>query len=257
MNSRSLANDPLYDDDALVQFYDLENGWGADFEFCARLAAEAKSVLDLGCGTGELAAALSEKCEVVGVDPAAAMLDVARRRPGGGGVQWIAADARDLRLGRRFDLVLLTGHAFQVFLTPEDQAAALAAIARHLSPRGRFVFDSRNPAAEAWRNWTPEHSQRQLTHPKWGAVEAWNDATHDAATGIVTYETHYDVVATGRHLAATSKIRFTPKEELEPLIAGAGLHVTRWLGDWQGSSYTPTSREIIPIGGLVQLAAGA
>src|SRR3546814_10383004 len=103
----------------------LENGCGADFDFCRRLAAEAKSVLDLGCGTGELAVALSEGCDVVGVDPAPAMIEVARRRPGGDRVTWIEADARDLRLGRRFDLVLLTGHAFQVFLTRDDQAAEL------------------------------------------------------------------------------------------------------------------------------------
>jgi ubiquinone/menaquinone biosynthesis C-methylase UbiE len=250
-----VRDDPLYDDPDLASFYDLENGWGADFDFCARFATEARSVLDLGCGTGELAAALSERCEVVGVDPAAAMLAVARQRPGGDKVTWVAADARDVRLGRRFDLVLLTGHAFQVFLSPEDQRAVLSTIARHLTPRGRFLFDSRNPNAEAWLNWTPERSRRSLAHPAFGAIEAWNDAGHDAASGIVTYETHYRIVLTGKHLAAASRIRFTPKEELESLIAEAGLHVTRWLGDWRGNAWTPASREIIPVGGLVQLAS--
>ena len=255
MSSNAPAGDRLYDDAALVQFYDLENGWGADFDFCAKLAAEAKSVLDLGCGTGELAAALSETCEVVGVDPAAAMLTVARQRPGGARVTWLEADARDVRLGRHFDLVLLTGHAFQVFLTPEDQRAVLGTIARHLTPRGRFLFDSRNPAAEEWREWTPDLSRRRLAHPAFGEVEAWNDAVHDPASGIVTYETHYRIVSAGKHLAAASRIRFTAKEELESLIAVAGLHVTRWLGDRRESQWTPTSKEIIPLGGLVQLAA--
>jgi ubiquinone/menaquinone biosynthesis C-methylase UbiE len=253
MNSSAPAGDRLYDDAALVQFYDLENGWGADFDFCASLAQEARSVLDLGCGTGELAAALSATCEVVGVDPAAAMLAVARQRPGGDKATWVAADARDVRLGRRFDLVLLTGHAFQVFLTPEDQRAVLSTIARHLTPRGRFVFDSRNPDAEAWRDWTPNLSRRTPTHPALGSVEAWNDVAHDAASGIVTYETHYRIVSTGKHLTAASRIRFTPKEGLESLIAEAGLHVTRWLGDWRGNAWTPASGEIIPLGGLVQL----
>ncbi|HEY9549432.1 MAG TPA: class I SAM-dependent methyltransferase [Kiloniellaceae bacterium] len=255
MISRAPAGDRLYNDPDLVQLYDLENSWGADFYFCAGLAAEAKSVLDLGCGTGELAAGLTDGRQVVGVDPAAAMLEVAQRRPGGDKVEWIEADARGLRLGRRFDLVLLTGHAFQVFLTPEDQAAALRTIALHLSPRGRFVFDSRNPAAGAWQDWTPERSRRELLHPAFGAVEAWNDAVHDAASGIVAYETHYRIASTGRHLAARAQIRFTPKEELEELIAEAGLHATRWLGDWQEAPWTPSSREIIPLGGLVQLAA--
>jgi len=249
-----VSDDRLYDDPDLVQFYDLENGWGPDFDFCTRLAEDAKSVLDLGCGTGELAAKLAERCEVTGVDPAASMLQVARRRPGGEQVTWIQGDARGLELGRRFDLILLTGHAFQVFLTPEDQLAALRTMALHLGPQGRFLFDSRNPAAEAWRNWGPEKSRRELEHPTLGAVEAWNDVAYDPATGIATYETHYRVEATGEHLSATSKIRFTPKDELETLISEAGLHVTRWYGDWRSGPCTPASKELIPLGGLVQLA---
>lgn len=258
MTPTSPSEGAHYDDPDLVSFYDLENGWRADFDFCAGLAGEAKSVLDLGCGTGELAAGIAQRfpdCAVTGADPAVSMLDIARRRPGGEKVEWIAADARTLDLGRRFDLIVLTGHAFQVFLAPEDQLAALRTIARHLTPRGRFVFDSRNPAAEEWREWVPEESQHEVEHPTLGTVEAWNEAEHDAATGIVTYETHYRVVATGRRLAARSRIRFTPKDELEGLIAEAGLHVTRWLGDWQGSAWTPASKEIIPLGGLVQVAA--
>src|SRR3546814_21167651 len=100
----------------------LENGWGADFDFCRRLAAEAKSVLELGCGTGELAVALSEGCDVVGVDPAQAMIEVARRRPGGDRATWIEADARDHRLGRRFDMVMHTGQALQGCRPREDKA---------------------------------------------------------------------------------------------------------------------------------------
>jgi len=250
-----VTQDALYGDPALVSFYDLENAWGADFDFCAKLAQEARSVLDLGCGTGQLAAALAESREVVGVDPAGAMLTVARRRPGGERVTWIEADARTLDLGRRFDLIVLTGHAFQVFLTPEDQLAVLRSIARHLTPRGRFVFDSRNPALEASKTWGPRDSRRTLTHPALGRIEAWNEADHDAATGIVTYETHYRVAASGKHLAARSQIRFTPKEELEDLVAESGLHATRWMGDWEGSPWTAASREIIPFGGLVQLAS--
>jgi SAM-dependent methyltransferase len=245
-------DDPLYRDPELVQFYDLDNTWGPDNAFCRQMAAEAASVLDLGCGTGRLAAALAEDGrEVVGADPAAAMLEVARQRPGGDRVEWVEADARTLRLDRRFDLVLLTGHAFQVFLTPADQAAALRSIARHLNPGGRFIFDSRNPAAKEWKQWVPGVSDWELQHPTLGRVKAWNDCRHDPATGIVTYETHYRIVSSDRHLSAASQIRFTPKQELDSLIAIAGLQVSRWLGDWQGNAYRPTSKEIIPIGGTI------
>ncbi|WP_315924761.1 class I SAM-dependent methyltransferase [Mesorhizobium sp. SP-1A] len=134
--------DPLYTDPDLVQFYDVENRGGADFDYCVAFARDAGSVLDLGCGTGQLVAALSAGRCVVGVDPAEAMLDVARSRPGGKSAQWVRADARDVRLRQKFDLILLTGHAFQVFLTDADRKAVLETIAAHLESGGRFLFDT-------------------------------------------------------------------------------------------------------------------
>lgn len=244
--------DRLYHDPALADFYDLENGWdrSPDFAFCRRLAQDATSVLDLGCGTGELALALAGGRTVAGVDPAPAMLDIARAKPGAGAVDFIEGDARTLRLGRRFDLVVLTGHAFQVFLTVEDRRAALSTIAAHLAPGGRFIFDSRNPARREWEEWGPAASLRLVEHPRFGAVSAWNDAVRDAATGIVTYETHYEIRATGERLSAASRIAFPDKAELETLIAEAGLKVQRWLGDWEGGGWRPDAGEIIPLGTL-------
>ena len=250
MSHNPPSEDRLYRDPNLAQFYDLENEWAADLDTCAGLAAGARAVLDLGCGTGLLAAALAEDRDVVGVDPAAAMLDIARRRPGGDRVTWVQSGAQDVRLGRRFDLVVLTGHAFQVFLTDEDQGAVLATIAAHLAPEGRFIFDTRNPAAEAWRAWTPERSRRRLDHPAFGPVDAWTDADHDSATGVVAYRTHYEIIESGRSLTASSQIRFTAREPLAALLGQAGLVVDRWLGDWTGDAFDPASREIIPLGRL-------
>jgi SAM-dependent methyltransferase len=207
-------------------------------------------VLDLGCGTGELAAALAPGRRVVGVDPAAAMLDVARSRPGGERVQWIEQDARTLRLDERFDLILLTGHAFQVFLTEQDQHALLAAIAVHLAPNGRFIFDSRNPALRTWENRDRHNSLRRLDHPQLGGVETWNEPRYDEDTQILTYVNGYTVLATGETFSASAQIRYTEQEAIARLIEAAGLSVERWLGDWDGSAYHPSAREIIPLGRL-------
>ncbi|WP_439631695.1 class I SAM-dependent methyltransferase [Shinella sp.] len=248
-----MDEDRLYHDPALADFYDLENGWerAPDFDFCLKLAAGAASVLDLGCGTGELAVALAGGGTVVGVDPAPAMLAIARGKAGAEAVEFVEGDARTLRLGRRFELVLLTGHAFQVFLTSEDRRAALATIAAHLAPGGRFIFDSRNPACREWEEWGPEESFRLLDHPRFGPVAAWNDVAHDPATGIVTYGTHYEIRTTAQRLSATSHIAFPEKAELEALIAEAGLRVDRWLGDWEGDAWQPDAKELIPLGGLI------
>lgn len=244
----SATEDRLYNDPGLAQFYDMENERGADFNFCLRFAEGARAVLDLGCGTGQLAAALAEGRAVTGVDPAAPMLDVARRKPGGDKVEWVQADARSVRLGRRFDLVVLTGHAFQVFLTGDDQRAVLRTITHHLAPQGRFIFDTRNPAAEEWREWVPERSERFVDHAGIGKVKAWNDVTFDPETGVATYETHYQALSDGQRFSAASKIAFPAKESLAAMLAEEGLAVDRWLGDWQGNAFGPGSPEIIPIG---------
>lgn len=242
--------DRLYSDPDLVQFYDIENTGGEDFNYCLEFAGNARSVLDLGCGTGQLAAALGGGRAVTGVDPASPMLDVGRNRPGGDKVDWVEADARTVRLGRRFDLVLLTGHAFQVFLTAEDQAAVLRTIAVHLAQGGRFIFDTRNPAVEEWREWTPQLSERLVAHPRLGAVKAWNDFERDPVSGVVTYSTFYETPGGSRYLDAESKIAFPSKDELAPMMDEADLVVEQWLGDWRGAPYAATSPEIIPIGRL-------
>ncbi len=241
--------DPLYSDAALVDFYDLVNTGDIELRRCLALAGDARSVLDLGCGTGQLAAALVDGRTVVGVDPAGAMLDVARRRPRGDKVEWIEADARTFRLGRKFDLIILTGHVFQVFLDKEDQLAVLETIAAHLDPGGHFLFDSRNPLAEAWREWTPERSEEVVRHPRFGKVKGWHHARM-GTDGIVTYRTWYEVTATGQTLTAESKIAFPSKEEIAAGLEAAGLVPESWFGDWEGGAWAPTSREIIPFGRL-------
>lgn len=245
-----LINAPLYHNPDLAQFYDLANQWWIDFDYCTSLASNAASVLDLGCGTGELAVALSQSRRVTGVDPAAAMLEIGRKRPGGDKVTWVQADARTVRLGERFDLVLLTGHVFQVFLTPEDQAAALATIAAHLNSNGRFIFDSRNPRLRTWEGRNRHNSLHQLEHPQLGTVEAWNEPTYDELTNVLTYENGYRVLATGQTFSASAQIRYTSQTELAALIEASGLVVETWLGNWEGDPFHPEAKEIIPIGRL-------
>ena len=245
--------DRLYQDPQLAEFYDLENTWGQDDACCRSLAQNAASVLDLGCGTGRLAAVLAvDGRVVVGVDPNRPMLDIARSKTTGGLASWIVGDARDLNLDRSFELVLLTGHAFQVFRTRDDQLAVLKTIARHLSPKGRFIFDMRNPFAKEWLEWGTQDSIRFLAHPKLGEVKAWNTAVYDQDTGNVTYDTNYLVTSTGQLFSAQSVIQFTPQPAVAAMMANCGLVVDEWLGDWAGGKFTPASREIIPMGRLAR-----
>ena len=43
------SDDDLYRDPELAQFYDLENDWDADFDYCAALANAAVPTLEASC----------------------------------------------------------------------------------------------------------------------------------------------------------------------------------------------------------------
>jgi SAM-dependent methyltransferase len=240
--------DALYQDPALAAFYDWDNPWPQDFDWFLTLVEGAGTVLDLGCGTGIFSAALAARgAKVVGVDPAAAMLDVARARESR--VTWIMAAAQGLDLGRCFDAVVMTGHAFQTLLTPQDRAACLTTIARHLAPGGRFFLDSRNPAAREWQVWTPEATRKVRRHDAFGIVERWIAAEETEVPGVIEYQTHYRL-QDGRHLQARSRIAFPGFDELSVALDAAGLRVDRWFGDAAGGPLRVGCPDFIPVGTL-------
>ena len=101
----------------IAELYDLFNSRAEDTDFYLSLAGAARpcSVLDLGCGTGTLCCGLAERGHrVTGVDPAAAMLAVARKKTHAERVEWVECSAQNYRSDRHFDLIVMTGHAFQV-----------------------------------------------------------------------------------------------------------------------------------------------
>ena len=100
-----------------------------------------RTILDLGCGTGNHALPLARRgYEVVGVDRSEAMLEQARTKADGA-VPFEVGDIRDIRLGREFDAVLVLFAVLGYQLGNDDVLAALATARTHLRPGGLLVFD--------------------------------------------------------------------------------------------------------------------
>lgn len=105
------------------------------------LAAPPARVLDAGCGTGRVGIELARRgYEVVGVDLDPSMLAIARRDAPH--VRWVEADLAELdthELGASaFDVVVCAGNVVPL-LAAGTEAAAIAAMARRLTPRGLLV----------------------------------------------------------------------------------------------------------------------
>ncbi len=220
------VTDAAFADPRLAALYDALEGHRADLELYLSLAEEvgARAVLDVGCGTGTLACLLAGRgVRVVGLDPAAASLDVARAKPGAAGVRWLHGDAASLP-PLQVDLVTMTGNVAQVFLPDEEWAATLRAVRRALRPGGRLVFESRRPERQAWRDWTPERSSTRADVPGVGPVETWVQVT-DVRDGLVSFRSTFRFERDGTELTSVSTLRFRSREELTDSLTGAGFTV--------------------------------
>ena len=99
------------------------------------------SVLEIGCGSGDLLAAL-EPGAGVGVDVSGEMIELARSRHPE--LEFVVASGDRIELGRTFDVVVLSD------LVPfaYDIGALFDAVARHSHPRTRVIVNS---YSQLWR----------------------------------------------------------------------------------------------------------
>lgn len=133
--------------DLYSAYYDLlyqDKDYGAEVGYVASLVKAhhpaAKSLLDVGCGTGKHAALLKgHGLDVSGVDLSDTMLETARQNHPD--ILFHAGDARHVRLGRKFDVVTSLFHVASYQTANRDFASYLATAKAHLNPGGIFIFD--------------------------------------------------------------------------------------------------------------------
>lgn len=239
--------DRSFADLSLAALYDTLNPWGPGDDFCLGYVMSAGAVLDVGCGTGQLlrgASRAGHRGRLVGLDPAAAMLVQARRH--GGGVQWVLGDLGTRAWRAEFDLVVMTGHAFQVLLRDEEVRAALYAVRDALRVGGRFVFETRNPGARAWETWTPERV-RQVTDADGHVVRVWHEVEAPLISERVTFTETFACDAWPAPVISRTTLRFLSPDALSALLHEAGLAVDEQYGDWDRAPLTPAAPEIITV----------
>lgn len=237
--------DRQYTDPRLAELYDLENARGADTDFYVRLVVDldAHRVLDLGCGTGLLTRELvGDGRQVVGVDPAPAMLAVARWQSGADRVRWVEGYS-DVLGTPEADLVLMTGNVAQVFLDDHEWDATLRAIHAALRPGGYLAFESRNPDDRAWERWNREITYKRFDSPH-GPMECWVELV-GVGSDRVRFEGHNVFAATGEVVVASSELRFRSLTELTDSLTNTGFTVEHVYGDWELGPVTDTSRVMV------------
>ncbi|MDP1876930.1 MAG: class I SAM-dependent methyltransferase [Actinomycetota bacterium] len=179
-------------------------------------AVEVRTVLDVCCGTGLLAAELIPRgYAVVGIDASQPMLDRARARLGPG-VDLRRATLPELPVDGIFDAGVCTFDGLN-YLSPSDFRASLAAIAQCLRPGGWLVFDIHTDAMLALAAENPRIDGEEDGH----AFSLANAVDPAARTVDTTIDFEDDQGAASE----THRQYFHPDDEVRAALADAGLDV--------------------------------
>ncbi|MGH2820200.1 MAG: class I SAM-dependent methyltransferase [Actinomycetota bacterium] len=218
--------DDIFEHPRLVAIYDALDPDRSDLEVYINIAEElgAHSVLDVGCGTGTFALLLADRgLEVIGVDPAAGSLEVAQSKPGAERVRWVHGDALSLP-AVQVDLATMTGNVAQAIVDQPDWEGTLVAVHAALRPGGYLVFETRDPAYRAWREWNRSASYRITEIQGVGRVESWVEVM-DVSGPLVSFRWTGVFASDGQVLTSDSTLRFRERDEVEATLIAHGYAV--------------------------------
>lgn len=219
-------SDLIFEDPKLVEIYDSFDGKRDDLIHYVEIIKElkAKTILDIGSGTGCLAGRLvSEGLKVICLEPAEASLLYAKRKSFGHKVDWILGDTSQLS-NVSVDIAIMTGNVAQVFTTDESWVKNLKYIKNALNPSGYLVFEVRDPTKKAWRDWNKEKSFEVIDIPNIGKVEGWVKVLN-IADELVTFRWTYHFQSTGETLTSDSTLRFRSKKSIISSLNDIGFKI--------------------------------
>lgn len=184
-------------------------------------------VLEYGIGTGRIALPLARAgIEVVGVDTSKEMLaglerrladepDDVRRR-----VTRRQGDMREVRLGRRFPLVIAPFNVLQHLYERTDVEAFLARVREHLVPSGRFVFDVLVPhARDLGADPAKRYGAPRFRHPTTGGLVRYGERfDYDAIRQVLLVTMEFEPLDGKRGFAVPLTHRQFFPRELEALL---------------------------------------
>jgi SAM-dependent methyltransferase len=218
--------------------------------YVERVTTLGESVLDLGCGNGRMAIPLAHMgMRVAGVDASRPMLaDLARKQAKSKtSLSLVAteADIREVRLGRRFDVVLSAFNTVLHLYTRDDVERFCRTVRAHLKKGGRFLCDLSVPSPkDLSRKPSRAYAAEPFTHPALGPVLYQERFGYAASSQVLQVEMEFQPTRGAMRKSTLAHRQFFP-EEWRALLHYNGFRIDAEYGDWDGGPFTDASDVMI------------
>lgn len=205
--------------DAIYSFKDYDAEAKMLREIIAARCPQARTLLDVACGTGKHLELLAPYFEVTGLDLDAGLLGVARQRLPNAPL--IEGDMTNFALGRIFDVVTCLFSAIGYVLTVERLNAAVRCMAAHLTPGGVLIIE---PWLKPEEYQTPHVSMRAVDEPDLKIARV----THSTREGNLSVMEFQYLVGTPEgitHYTEEHRVALFTQAEYEAAFTAAELTV--------------------------------
>ncbi|EGR0637630.1 class I SAM-dependent methyltransferase [Vibrio vulnificus] len=210
---------------------------------------QASSLLDVCCGTGIVTIPLSnEASHVVGIDFSGAMVEFAIEKSATiNNISFYEMDATNFDIGTKFDVVSMTGNAFQAFISDADFLSMLNQIKNHMGNNGTFIFDCRLPSPEHLEVTSGYEYWSSYISPKGGKVKVYGwDCVHPHSNDTMLHHIRRDYES-GEQYHCEIELKYRSIDEIVNCLESAGLQLVGHYADWKKTPFTKVSNSIVGV----------
>jgi SAM-dependent methyltransferase len=242
--------------DSWAGCYDLSEGDRSEIVNFYRgfITPAMHRLVELGCGTGVILTALTEylgyvnkeaQPRVIGLDQSVEMLRIARSR--NPKIAWLGGDFRAPPIVGKHDLIICCFNTLQMLLSEDELSATFSSVRRLLAPDGIFVFDIYQPNLTYLGIPKRDRLIRTVTDEQGSVVELRENAYYDCKRQILNLDWRLVQPGLPETLLGSlqNRMRQYFPEEIERLLAIAGLSIKDRYGDFDRSSFTSESKKQI------------
>jgi SAM-dependent methyltransferase len=222
-----------------------DSGWGVFAlqylklieQFLEQRGIATAKILDIACGTGNLAISLAKRGhQVLGLDISGDMIDIARNKADGlANLAFIKHDMTSFHLKKSFDLVCCSFDALNYLTNPQDLLSMFGCVSGVLRPSGLFIFDSV----------TTCHYLNRINGSCYKDIAGhsfWQEWNYDPGTRMASTVFRFSDSAVEIHDQRPYDL-----VEIKPALKQAGLEILHTYSGFEGQPFKASSHRLICI----------